>query len=91
MGANYFDMDNGTVVVYLPGAVTDYNITVDGTQMQEAKENYTLELAKFVGDAATVEKAITNTISVGTSKTTHNGEGEGDQCRSARACLLLKW
>jgi len=69
-GANYFDMGNGTVVVYLPGAVTDYTITVDGIQMEEAKEDYTLELARFVGDAVSAEKVVTNTIDVGTRQTT---------------------
>jgi len=69
-GANYLDMGNGTVVIYLLGAVTDYKITVDGTQMQEAKEDYTLELARFVGDAVSAEKVVMNTIGVGTRQTT---------------------
>jgi hypothetical protein len=70
VGTNYFDMGNGTVVIYLPGTVTDYNITVDGTQMQEAKEDYTLDLSGFIGDAVSAEKVVTNTIGVGTRQTT---------------------
>ena len=69
-GASYVDMVNGTVVIYLPGAVTNYNITVDGTQMEEAKENYTLSLASFVGNTTAAEKVVTKTIDLGTRQTT---------------------
>jgi hypothetical protein len=47
-GALYSDMGNGTKIILLPESVTDFTVVVDGHDMEEPEEPYTLTMTLVV-------------------------------------------
>jgi len=103
-GAIYSDLQNGTKIVILPGEVDEYKVVVDGQDMEETEEPYTLTCTLIVDDEAVDVFEHEMTIRKGNSHSTEfsvqgedllagetsvEGTGEGQLPRWFRESLLL--
>jgi hypothetical protein len=70
-GTYYLDYGNGTAFIVLPSSMQSFKVVVDGTEMEEASESYSLTYTVIQNGTVTSTKTVQGTISNGTLQSTN--------------------